>query len=310
MQATGDLVFRLGLFYLFILLGYLFARLSRFGVRVNKLVTVLLINALLPVLILQTILGASAESLAELPVIVIVTILMHISGFPMLLAVMRGKSYTSPKKGSMLLCVTFNNGIFLPIPLILLFIGEAGIPIVAFFSITQMILFATLGAFMGSAYSSESTSPKALLRKVVLFPPFLAAIAALCIGFLGFVIPAEITPLLSINGIVTTYLALFAVGLGIGVRFSIQDLRAAVEVFAIRQVLVPVIVAMTLGVLMLSSLTKQVLLLEALMPPAVITVVYAAGFDLDVEVAATVVTVGTLLLLPIVPFLPFLLGLF
>jgi predicted permease len=45
-----------------------------------------------------------------------------------------------------------------------------------------------------------------------------------------------------------------------------------------------------------------------MMPPAILAVVYAAGFDLDIETASTTVTVGTLLLLPLIPFLPFILG--
>jgi predicted permease len=44
------------------------------------------------------------------------------------------------------------------------------------------------------------------------------------------------------------------------------------------------------------------------MPPAVLTVVYATSFELDAERAATIVTVGTILLLPIIPFIPILLG--
>jgi predicted permease len=42
------------------------------------------------------------------------------------------------------------------------------------------------------------------------------------------------------------------------------------------------------------------------MPPAVLTVVYAKNFNLDSEKAATIVTVGTLLLLPVILFIPFL----
>jgi predicted permease len=48
-----------------------------------------------------------------------------------------------------------------------------------------------------------------------------------------------------------------------------------------------------------------VLFIEALMPSAVIMVVYATDFGLDSESAATVVTLGTVILLPVVLFIPF-----
>jgi predicted permease len=46
-----------------------------------------------------------------------------------------------------------------------------------------------------------------------------------------------------------------------------------------------------------------------MMPPAVLTVIFAGGFHLDAEIAASIVTVGTMLMLPVVPFLPFLFSL-
>ena len=58
----------------------------------------------------------------------------------------------------------------------------------------------------------------------------------------------------------------------------------------------------------LPLISMQVLILESLMPPAILTVVYASGFNLDVETASTIVTIGTLLFLPLVPILLLVLG--
>jgi hypothetical protein len=44
------------------------------------------------------------------------------------------------------------------------------------------------------------------------------------------------------------------------------------------------------------------------MPAAVFNVVYAGAFELEIETAATVVTVGTILLLPVMLFLPLFMG--
>ena len=106
----------------------------------------------------------------------------------------------------------------------------------------------------------------------------------------------------------TTYLALISVGLGVGIRFSLVEIRAALEVVGIRQFLIPIIVIPIIIFSGLAQLPASILVLEALMPPAVLTVIYAKSFNLDSEKAATIVTVGTLLLLPIIPFIPFLLS--
>ena len=114
--------------------------------------------------------------------------------------------------------------------------------------------------------------------------------------------------ILSYNSPLTTYLALISVGLGVGVRFSLTDVRTALNVIAIRQLIIPLLVLPIILFSTLSQLPIQVLILESLMPPAVLAVVYASGFDLDVEIASTTVTVGTLLLLPLIPILSLVLG--
>jgi len=97
-------------------------------------------------------------------------------------------------------------------------------------------------------------------------------------------------------------------GLGVGVRFSLADVRTALNVVAIRQLVIPLLVLPIILFSTLSQVPIQVLILESLMPPAILTVVYASGFDLDVEISSTTVTVGHLLLLPLIPIIAFILG--
>jgi predicted permease len=171
-----------------------------------------------------------------------------------------------------------------------------------------MTLLATLGSFMGARFGGENGGYNKMTKDALTFPPFIAAIIAMILFSVNFQIPSDIAYVLSYSGPITTYLALIAVGLGIGVRFSLVEIRAALEVIAIRQFLIPL---MTIPVIILSGLAQlpaSILILEALMPPAVLTVVYAKSFNLDSEKAATIVTIGTLLLLPVIIFIPFLFG--
>jgi predicted permease len=176
------------------------------------------------------------------------------------------------------------------------------------FSLIQMILFVTLGSMMGATFSGKEAGWGKITKDAVTFPPFLAALLALILLGLNIGIPPDLTTFLSYNSPITTYLALLSVGIGVGVRFSLADVRIALNVIAIRQMIIPLIVLPIILLSTLSSIPLQVLILESLMPPAILTVVYASGFDLDVEIASTIVTVGTLLLLPVIPFLPFILG--
>ena len=189
-----------------------------------------------------------------------------------------------------------------------MFLGPTAVPFVIMFSLTQMILFVSLGSVMGATYGGKEAGWQKIARDAITFPPFLAAILSLVLLGLNVGLPTEAATILSHKSSLTTYLALVSVGLGVGVRFSLADVRTAMNVVAIRQLIIPLLVLPIILFSTLSQLPIQVLILESLMPPAILTVVYASGFDLDVEIASTTVTVGHILLLPLIPILAFILG--
>ncbi len=305
-QAIVDTAIQFGLFYGFILIGYLLARLSGKGKESNHYLNLVLVNILIPILFIYTLLTASPEAITDVPLIIGFSILIHLLGPILMYLHLKRRDYDNSTKGVFYICVTFNNALFIPLPLVLMFVGSVGLPIVIMFSLTQMTLLATLGSFMGAAFGGDNGGYSKITKDALTFPPFIAAIIAVFLFLVNFQIPGDIAYVLSFSGPITTYLALIAVGLGIGVRFSLVEIRAALEVVGIRQILIPILVIPIIIFSGLAQLPASILILESLMPPAVLTVVYAKSFNLDSEKAATIVTVGTLLLLPIIFFIPFL----
>jgi len=307
-QTVLDIAAQFGFFYGLILLGFLVARLSGKGKVFNKYLTALLVNLLIPILFIHTLLTASPDSTLDVPLIVALSLLVDLLGPVLMYIRLLRSNIDDSTRGVYYMCVTFNNALFIPLPLVLMFIGSTGLPIVIVFSLTQMILLATLGSLIGAVYGNKTSERLRIVKDALMFPPFLAAIIALILFATRAQLTGDLAIVLSFAGPMTTYLALVSVGIGVGVRFSLVDIRAALEVVGIRQILVPLI---TIPVILLSGLSHvptAIIILEALMPPAVLTVVYAASFELDTQKAATIVTVGTLFLLPIVPAIPFLLG--
>lgn len=303
-----DLIANLGSFYGSILIGYAIAKISGRGQEVNKYLIALLVNLLVPILVIQSLLTSSLETLAEIPLVFLVALAVHLSG-TFIMYVRLGKStIENRRKGVLLLCSTFQNALFIPLPLTILFIGEQAVPFVIMFSVTQIILLVSLGTMIGSSYSDASTDWRDMVEKGLKFPPFIAALLAIVLLLARVTLPSGVVSFLSLNGTITTYLSLVTVGLGIGTRFSKIDIIGGLEVAVVRQLMVPFLIAFLLLFLGLSELATKVVIIEALMPPAVFTVIFAGGLELDTESAATAVTVGTLLLLPVVPLLPFLLG--
>jgi predicted permease len=307
-QTILDTALQFGLFYGLIVFGYIIAKLSGRGKVVNKHLTSLLVNLLIPVLFIYTLLTASSDSMLDIPLIVSLVLLVLLLGPALMFIRFWKQDIDDATKGVFYICVTFNNALFIPLPLVLMFIGSAALPIVILFSLTQMVLLATLGSFMGAIYSSKMSQWHRVAKDALTFPPFLAAIIALVLFAAQVKLTTDLASVFSFAGPMTTYLALISVGISVGVRFSLVEIKAALEVVAIRQMVVPLITIPIIIFSGLSHLSASIIILEALMPPAVLTVVYATSFGLDAEKAATIVTVGTLFLLPIIPFIPFLLG--
>ncbi len=284
------------------------SRVSQKVFTFGKLLNSLLINLFLPFLVLYTLLNASGQALVELSAIIGIAVFVHVLGAALMLVRLRKSKLERRAQGALLLSAAYPNSIFLPIPLVLIFIGPQGIPIVALFSVVQVTLLAFLGPIVGSAYGGKKSDWKSAARKVLLFPPLLAVFLALALMTLGVVLPTIVTSGLSLSGTLTTYLALLEVGISVGHRFTLVDARTALDAIVVRQLVVPAIVFVLLLFMGLSQVTSKVLILEAMMPAAVTTVVYTAGLNLDSELTATVVTVGTLLLLPTIPILWLIIG--
>lgn len=307
-QVAGALIVQIVLFYGFILIGFLIARSSGMGHIINKHLNSLILNLLFPILVFYSFLTSTLASLIDIPIFLMIAITIHLLG-PMLIYLrLRTSDMPDRTKGSLLICSTFNNALFVPLPLVLMFLDPSAVPFVIMFSLTQMILVVSVGSFIGASYSGKVDGRKRIVRDAVTFPPFLAAVVSLILLALNIRLPTDIAAILSYDSPTTTYLALVSVGLGVGVRFSLSDARKALNVVLTRQFAIPLLILPVILLSTLSQIPMQVLFLESLMPPAILTVVYAGGFDLDVEIASTTVTMGTLLLLPLIPILPTIIG--
>jgi predicted permease len=303
-----DLVVNLASFYGSIVIGYIIAKITGLGQEVNKYLIAFIVNLLIPILVIQSLLTSSVETLVEIPLVLFAALIVHLSGTLIMYVRLWNSAIENRRKGVLLLCSTFQNALFIPLPLAILFIGEQAVPFVVMFSLAEILLLVTLGSMIGSRYSDMGTNWRDMAEQWLKFPPFIAVLLAIALLAVGVALPSEVVSILSFNGTLTTYLSLVTVGLGIGTRFSRVDIIDGVQVAAVRQIIVPFLIGVLLLFLGLSDLATKVVIIEAFMPPAVLTVVFAGGLKLDTESAATAVTIGTLLLLPMVPILPFLLG--
>jgi len=210
-QTIDALLTQIVLFYGFIVAGYLIAQLSGKGKIAHKYLNSLLINILVPILIFYSLLTSTPTTLVEIPIFLVITLAIHLLGPALIYLRLRGREINNQTKGSLFICSTFTNALFIPLPLVLIFLGPTAVPFVIMFSLTQMILLVTLGSFMGAAFGGKEAGWKKIAKDTATFSPFLAAILSLILLGLNVGLPPDLTVILSYNSPLTTYLALISV---------------------------------------------------------------------------------------------------
>lgn len=200
-----------------------------------------------------------------------------------------------PTVGALMLTGGLGNTSFLGLPMIEAYYGkEAIVTGLIADQLGTFLVLSILGITVAGLYSSGAPSARIILRRIALFPPFIAMIIALAL--IPVTYPEWFTLLLKRLGDTLAPLALLSVGLqlklghiagngsslGIGLLFKL--ILAPLAIFLLY---VPLLGA--------SGQAIQVTLFEAAMPPMITAAIVASEHDLDPPLANLMVAVGLIL---------------
>jgi malate permease and related proteins len=196
------------------------------------------------------------------------------------------------------------NTAFVGIPLVESLLGAPGMAVAVFVDQAgSFLVMAIMGTFVAMrAAGGGKTTVGAVVRGVVLFPPFIALVLAVLTRPLEF--PGWVEVTLGRLGNTMTPLALFAVGFQLrsgGLRERLAPLGLGLSY---KLALAPVMVAVVFQLLSSPApVVWQATVLQAAMAPMVTGGIIAAKYDLDPPLAASMVGVGIPLSLLTVPLL-------
>lgn len=203
--------------------------------------------------------------------------------------------------GAVVLTAGLANTSFVGFPLIEALRGKDALRYAAIADqLGSFLAVAVGGSIVTAVYSGHRTSAALIVRKVVLFPPFIATFVALLVNWAGGW-PSSLDQMLARLGSTLTPLALFAVGLQLRLRLSTAHVPALSLVLACKLALAPCIVyvlARTLGV---SGAVFVTAVLQSAMAPMVSAAILADQHNLNPPLANMAVGVGILLSMVTVP---------
>lgn len=195
----------------------------------------------------------------------------------------------------LILTCGLGNTSFVGFPLIESYFGKEGLPTAVIIDQGSFLVLASAGLTVAISAAHGKVKPAVILKKIVLFPQFMAFIIALF--FLGKGFGPVVESVLSKLAVTLVPLALVSVGLQIQFSFKEMKRRFIAIGLSYKLILAPIIILLFFKFILQdsSSLSAKVSIIEAAMAPMITASILATEYDLEAPLAQMITSIGILL---------------
>lgn len=281
------------LIFVAITIGYLIAKKEIFPKDTPLILNQFILYISAPALVLLKIPQLSFSFEVVIPV-VIAWAVMSLSAF-VTFYISKILSFSREITGSLMLVAVLGNTSYLGIPIIQAYFGENALGYVMMYDqMGTFIALCTYGTFVSIYYSdTQEVNIKAIVLKIVSFPPFIALIIALFFMGRGF------SPMLQsvLGSLANTIIPLALVAVGLQLKFKLQ--KEYIKPFSIALVIKLIFapfVAVTISFLFgWNSQAATISIMEASMAPMITAAAVASMAGLSPTLSSAIVGYGILI---------------
>ncbi|HIP83219.1 MAG TPA: AEC family transporter [Desulfocapsa sulfexigens] len=288
-------------FFLLMLIGQLLRHIPVFPKKTDVSLNLYVIYIALPALTLQQVPNLDFSDNILSPLIMPWLVILFSSVVVLLLC----KTMRWPKEitGSLLLMVPLGNTSFLGIPMVEQFFGSAAIPYAVLYDqFGSFLALSTYGTLILALYGSGSRPGiVSILKRVFLFPPFLALVAALFMH--GKTYPDWMFTFLSMAAASMVPVVMVAIGFQMRLFLPKDELLPLAGGLGIRLLLTPIIFLYICKITGLSGPATLVSLFETAMPPMVTAGALASIAGLKPRLSSAMAAYGILAAFFTLPFI-------
>ncbi len=293
--------------FMLLVLGFVLTIKGKINGTVASFMSWFVVNITSPLNIFGSVMTSfSSAEIPNIPKYVAIPLVSHILGF--LAGFLIVKLFKVEKKyaGSLIIMTALNNTIFMGLPVNLAMFGEASVPFVLYYYISNMILFWTLGIFCLSG-KVEKQKPIDVVKKII--PPPLygmfAGIALLLIStyVTPVTIPDFIMDTFDSVGSMTTPIAMMYIGFVLADR-GLKNIKIDKNILlglCARFIVGPAITIVVLSFIPMDPLMKNVFTVQAFMPVMATQSIVAQRYGADPYFPAVMVSLSTVISLIILP---------
>lgn len=260
----------------------------------NKIV----VNLAIPSLIFMALYRMEISVIPSLmPISMICIIIGFISG---LIAYFWGKfqGYSKKTLWSIMLPVIMLNSGFLGYPIALGVFGVNGLVRAIFYDLGSMLVFIGLGIILLVIFGGTKGD---VIKRALLFPPLWGIILGLLANYFNVPIGFVVSDVLTFLSGAAIPLIMISLGLSLELKGIKEYLSDAAFVSIVRLIISPALAVLIVALFGLSGLERTVTIIEAAMPSAMLSVVLAITYDLDIKLTAACVFFSTILSLITLP---------
>jgi len=279
-------------FFILMLIGLVLQYLEVFPAETDKSLNLYVIYIALPALILQQVPGLNFSSSILAPFVMPWLVVLFSSSAVLLLC--RSMKWSRETTGALLLMVPLGNTSFLGVPMVERFFGSAGVPYAILYDqFGSFLALSSYGTLILALYSSTSRPGLfSTIKKIILFPPFLALVAALYLHGTSF--PDWLHTLLSMAAKSMVPVVMVAIGFQMRLLLPKDELLPLAAGLTLRLLVVPIIFLFACKFFNLSGPAVQVSLLETAMPPMVTAGALASIAGLKPRLSSAMAAYGIL----------------
>ena len=227
--------------------------------------------------------------------IVVFTLMLTVILFVITYGTGRAMRLERTVQSALLMAVLLMNAGNLPLPILQLAFGDAGLERGLVFFTVQALLAATLGVFIAARGSENGTPP---LKAVASQPLVYAAIAGIAVNLLNISLPQLVMRPIELLANAAFPAMLIVLGGNLIIQRGIKEFKM-VAVATVLRLWVGLAVALgLLELLQVDTLTRNALLVQAAAPTAVITIVLATEFNSRPALATGAVVISTIASIP------------
>ncbi|WP_065410101.1 AEC family transporter [Pseudobacillus wudalianchiensis] len=216
---------------------------------------------------------------------------------------------SKPQMSAMILGGAFMNSGNYGAPVVLFAFGAAGFDYAVIMMVFQSLLMNTVGLFFASLGGEDESSLTQSLKSVVRMPVIHGAFAGVTLQLLSIHIPQAFMEAVSLvaDASIPTVMLVLGMQLAVIARKQVAY-RYVSAVTIIRMLISPVLAIAIIAFMPVNELLKDVLILQAAMPAAANTTMFAIQFGTEPDLVSFTTLVTTLLSIGTIPVVLFYLG--